>query len=228
VQRESADEGALRYATIADAAVEAVQSELCRDDDGKRIDGCTPYPATVKRWNRRTALTALFGAAIPESGLREDVQTGRGRAKHPDDAGGQGRGPGNEACLMQIHPAIAWRFVPDLSDAERNAAAQGGEEREALMRTLVGRDRESLVRCFRTGLRMLATASAHCDWEAKSEAAALRKRGLNPGPAFASDAWSMYSMYGSGSSCRAVNAGKTSIRASTFLAVRDALARAVR
>ena len=193
VQQESQDAGILRYGTIAEAAVTAVQIELCRDENGKPLDGCIPYPDAKRGWTRRSALSAVFGAAIPESGLREDVQTGRGRAKRPDDAGGEGRGPANEACLMQINPRIAWRFVPDLTPAER-AAAQGGAARDALMTTLVGRDRESLVRCFRTGFRMLATAAAHCHWRAAKDATTRRKSG---GPVVAVptvDVWATFAI----------------------------------
>jgi len=159
--------------------------------------------------------------------MREDVEVGRGKAHHPDDIGGQGRGPGGEVCLMQVHPDIAWRFVPDLTEDERKTASKTPQSREAVARTLLGKDRERLVTCFRTGLRMLAHAASACAGEDRREAAIAKRAGRKHEP-YAHLEWGMYSMYGTGQTCRSFNKGKTTTRVTTARVVADALTRAIR
>jgi hypothetical protein len=227
VRQETPADGVIRYEAIVDAAVDAAAIELCRDAEGNKRPDCRPDPDFRGDWTMRSALALMFGAAIPESGLREDVQNGRGQSKRPDDVGGEGRGPGGEVCFMQIHPATAWRFVPDLSPKERAAVAATAATREALARTLLGGDPDALVRCFRTGLRMLARAAAHCDWEDRRRAADERRRGINVDFVRPRD-WATYSMYGTGQSCIADNHGKTTKRAKTSVAVAKAIDRVAR
>jgi hypothetical protein len=86
--------------------------------------------------------------AVIESGLREDVQVGRGSAKKASDDGGRGRGPGREACLLQIHPVIYQRFT------------------QSPLEGLLGRNPQALRECFRTGMRMLINARAYCAGQA--------------------------------------------------------------
>jgi hypothetical protein len=83
-----------------------------------------------------------LGVAVNESGLREDVLTGRGKNGKPSDDGGQGRGPSGEVCWMQVLPSMAKQF--------------GGAE------ALVGADEESLRRCFRAGIYQLRWARSAC------------------------------------------------------------------
>lgn len=229
VHQETPEEATARYETIAEAAVAAVTEERCKNFDGTPVTpgDCSPNPDMKVMRGFVGALSAIFGAAINESGLREDVQVGRGKSKKPDDAGGQGRGPSGEACLMQVHPDIAWRFVPDLSDAEREEASKTPQSREAVARTLLGKDSESLKRCFRTGLRMLAHAAVSCAGEDRRDAA-IAKRAGRPHEPFANLEWGMFSMYGTGRTCRSFNNGKTTTRVTTARVVADALTNAIR
>lgn len=210
VRQETKDDAEPRYRAIAEAAVDAALIELCKTEDGQSKSDCVVDPE-MKGWTVARAVEAMFGAAIAESGLREDVMNGRGKAKHPDDVGGEGRGPGGEACLMQIHPDIAWRFVPDMTGAERKTAAATRASRETVARSLLGGDSPSLTRCFRTGFRMLAHARSACAWEAKRWDAMEAKRGVTGTKPTDLD-WAMYSMFGTGQSCRAMNHGKTTYR----------------
>lgn len=227
VHQETLDEATERYRTIAEAAVDAVTIERCKTFDNTPTGDCSPNPQMKVMRGFVGALASIFGAAINESGLREDVQVGRGKSRHPDDAGGQGRGPGGEACLMQVHPDIAWRFVPDLTDDERLQASKTPQSREAVARTLLGKDRESLVTCFRTGLRMLAHAASSCAGEDRRDAEIARRAGRKHEP-FANLEWGMFSMYGTGRTCRSFNGGKTTTRVTTARVVADALTKAIR
>lgn len=227
VRRETVDEAKARYALVSSALVDAATELLCLGPDGKPLDGCKP--ADGARFRGRTGgklrwrLTDLVmtGAAgmIYESGLREDIMNGRGRAKHPSDDGGEGRGPSNEACFMQIHPAIAWRFA-DVPDDLRARAARGEPgAREAVMQTLLGGSPEAMRNCFRAGLRMLMRARAHCEWQ--------ESRSKKPAPMH----WTFltFAMYGTGQSCYAHNGSKTSVRAALaeqLIAKADGLRRA--
>jgi hypothetical protein len=226
VHQETRDEAVLRYQAIADAAVEAVRLERCKDPDNNAVEDCEPNPDMRTMRGYIGALAAIFGAAINESGLREDIETGRGKAKHPDDVGGQGRGPGGEVCVMQVHPSIAWKYVPDVPEDERCNSSQTEQSREAIAVTLLGKDSESLTRCFRTGLRMLAHAARICAGEEQRDAARAMHMGVKYEP-FANQEWGMYSMYGTGRTCRSFNKGKTTKRASTARVVADALTRAL-
>lgn len=91
----------------------------------------------------------LVGIAANESGFREDAEFGRGRSGRTrktdpqfDDAGGQGRGPSNEVCLMQILPSMAESY--------------GGAEK------LLGESDDALDRCFRAALDQVRYARARC------------------------------------------------------------------
>jgi hypothetical protein len=212
------EDGASRYIGIVEAMVDAAYAELCQDEFGRKIDDCVPNPEArtadkALGWNVKRAVASEAGVAIPESGLREDVEQGRGRAKHPDDVGGEGRGPAGEVCLMQIHPAVVWRFIPGLTEEERGAAAATKDMRETLARTLLGIDHDALVRCFRTGLRMLIRAKAHCDWQYSMWIQNAKQVGVFEIPVHDSW-WPMFSMYATGSSCSSFNGLKTTVRRS--------------
>lgn len=130
VRKESAEAGLARYRKLAAAlAAEAKDAQ--------------------------EAALAL-GVAVNESGLREDVMVGRGRSGKPSDDGGQGRGPSNEACVMQILPSMARRH--------------GGPE------ALLGDSEEALRLCFRAGLEQLRWARVSCP---------LRLRGPSISPLWA-------------------------------------------
>lgn len=130
VRKESAEAGRARYAKLAAALAAEAKS---------------PEEAAL-----------AVGVAVNESGLREDVMMGRGRSGKPSDDGGQGRGPGNEACVMQILPSMAKAF--------------GGPQ------ALLGDSDEALRRCFRAGLEQLRWARSMCP---------LRLRGPHISPLWA-------------------------------------------
>lgn len=188
VHQETIDEGKERYVHIVDALVLAAERELCRDPNKQEIDDCMRNPES-KGWNLKELIVVAAGLAIAESGMREDVENGRGRAKHPDDAGGQGRGPAGEACFMQIYPGSIAVFAPD---------GDGSPE------SLIGSDSEHLVRCFRTGMRMLIHARAYCNWRMGPM--------LKDNPQYQYDLYyGMFSLYGNGHSCMS-NDAKASYR----------------
>lgn len=207
--QETKDEGAIRYAVIVESMFEAARQELCLEQlsgevgsKWSKIEGCTPNPKG-KGWLVGELVTEAIGVTIPESGFREDVEVGRGHAHRKndtnvDDAGGEGRGPNGESCLMQIIPSSIGQFAPD---GDRSPAS------------LLGADPEHLVRCFRTGMRMLIHARNHCDWWV------AQQKQLNPNAPFAAKPtaydryYGMYSMYGTGDSCLSPNRGKTAVRA---------------
>ncbi len=212
-RQESAETARARYAEISEAMVDAASELLCLAPDGSKLDGCTPAPGAVlpgkRRWRRDELVLTAAAAAIYESGLREDVMNGRGQAKKPDALGGEGRGPGMEACQMQLHPTIAWRFA-DIDDGLR-ARAERGEPgaREAVMQTLLGRDH--LRNCFRAGMRMLLRARAHCEWYDQH---GLLGRGKPGKPSMFHWTFLTFSMYGTGTGCYEPNRSKTSARSS--------------
>lgn len=152
VRQESRESAKSRYAEIVLAAVQAADELLCVSGDDEPLAGCVPYPGVRSRrglrWEREELSAMSLSVAIIESGLREDVQVGRGSARKPSDDGGRGRGPGREACLLQIHPTIAQRFA------------------DVPLVRLLGRDEESLRQCFLTGMRMLIRARAFCAGQA--------------------------------------------------------------
>jgi hypothetical protein len=152
VRRESKATAEARFGEIARAAVEAADEVLCLDDQERPRANCTPYPGAIGkrglRWSRLELATMTTAVAIIESGLREDVQVGRGSARKASDDGGRGRGPGREACLLQIHPVIYQRFT------------------QAPLKELLGRNQQNLRECFATGMRMLINARAYCTGQA--------------------------------------------------------------
>ena len=184
--KETYDEGAERYRDISDAEIEAAETELCTDTMGAPLGGCKANPKG-KVWTVRDLVTRASGLAIAESGLREDVENGR------TTQGGKGRGPAGEACLMQLLPAVIPAFAPD-GDGSPSS--------------VIGK--ENLVRCFRTGMRMMIQARAYCDWNHAVYISQMKilKIDMPPYDTY----FGMFSMYGSGDSCYSNNAGKTSYR----------------
>ena len=204
VHQETYEEGKVRYEGIVDAEIQAAEAELCIDSEGAKIPECKPN-AKAKGWTVKELLAVTDGLAIAESGLREDVEVGRGFSslthnKQPkDDAGGEGRGPAGEVCLMQILPQNIPKFSPD---------GNGSPD------SLLGSNHEHLVRCFRTGMRMLIQSRSYCDWVMNKKLKEYLKTGQNPA-AFPYDSYyGMFSMYGTGSSCSSFNHNKTSMRTS--------------
>lgn len=190
VRRETAATARARYARMADAlALELADS---------------PDPAGEAG--------LVVGVAVNESGLREDVEFGRGRnvnglgkngravrRDNQDDAGGQGRGPSGEVCVMQILPSMARKY--------------GGTE------ALVGDSENALRRCFRAGIAQLRFARAMCTTKKRSFG------GRDVGRLYATVA-----RYGTGFSCTSSNDGKTERRVKTAewvtIVIRNELARA--
>lgn len=186
VVRETRETGEARYEVIARELVGAAEDVL-------RIE----KPRGAELWRFRDLVAVTTAVAVFESGLREDVQVGRGRARKPDDVGGQGRGPGNEACLVQIHPSVFARFAPGGADS------------------LLGTDSARVRECFRAGMRMLVQARAHC-----SLVDAGRKvQGYDW-------LWATAAMYGTGNSCLSSNHGKTVLRVKLARKLMPALRRA--
>ena len=213
----------VRYAELALSLETSVLKVLCLNPDGTRIqpvkdEACKPikwgYVYQLKR-NRGTVKELLLSAQasmILESGAREDVQVGRGRYKKPDSVGGLGRGPGNEACMMQIIPHMAYVFADWITDEEREKAKNSKVERERIAQQLLGRDQESLVRCFTVGMKMLAHSRQVC----RRRLRAWYKNQSLPVKLQGTYWWAMgmYSYYGVGPSgnangCYDFNKGKT-------------------
>jgi hypothetical protein len=199
VRKESAEGGKERYQLIANAFVDAAQEVLCVG----MADGCVPYPGAkigTATWSVYGLVIASAAVATFESGFREDVMVGRGRSGKPSKDGGEGRGPGNEACLMQVHPSTAWRFADAPEDLYKRAKNGDSQAREQIAQSLLGGESEQLKACFKTGMRMLLRSRKHCAWAAPDTH------------------WdfAMYSMYGTGNSCTSINDGKTMMRTRMF------------
>jgi hypothetical protein len=150
----------------------------------------------------------VVGIAVNEGALREDVQFGRGRSGHVkrsdkqhDDAGGQGRGPGNEACWMQILPSMSRSY--------------GGPE------ALLADTEEARRLCFRAALDQLRAARLSCSSVKK------RTRPTPLGPEVVSPLYAVVSAYGIGS-CASSNQGKTERRVNTILWVTAVIEREMR
>lgn len=224
VRKENAAQAVTRYRVIATALADEARALLCVDADGVRVDRCVPDrgatgPKRAWSWTVRSLTLAGLAAAQLESGFREDVHAGRGRAKHPSEDGGQGRGPSGEACLIQAHPVSAWRFADTTPELKARAEQGDVAAREEIARSLVGTDYESTRRCWRVGLRMLMHARRHCEWLRTVEPTSVAKDWT----------FAMFSLYGTGTSCIASNDGKTARRESAleaFAANFDQLARA--
>lgn len=128
VKQETAAEGRARY--------ELITRELAAESEAQ----------AVKPWTPRSLGAMALGIAIIESGLREDVQVGRGWAKLASDDGGMGRGPGKEAGFPQLHPSIASRFLDP------------GKKLEDVL----GLNPEAVRLAWRAQLRMLVHARQYC------------------------------------------------------------------
>jgi hypothetical protein len=128
VRQETVSDSEERYRSVLAPALErAIEGVLCIRLDMSRIEGCLPDPVALDKKTKkllfgpRTAVAAVLALDTYESGLREDVQVGRGFAKKcprggpesiagvcgPSDDGGMGRGPANECGLGQQHPNSA-------------------------------------------------------------------------------------------------------------------------
>jgi hypothetical protein len=138
-----------------------------------RAGSCAPLG-----WSgtEKTLALATLTVAFHESGLREDVQSG-----HPP----LGRGPAGEACLVQVGLTQAPLYATWLAQEDREAIANSPKRREELAKSLLGDSEQALGRCFEVGMRMLSRARAAC-----GKAGVPWDKG-------------MFSMYGSGKTCRA-------------------------
>lgn len=192
VKKETKEDGRERYSVIVDALIREVQGKLCLDDDLNRISNCKRSPL-FKGW-KFIELVSIEGAAmIAESGLREDVEMGRGKSGHTksgdpltDDAGGEGIGPGGEVCLVQVHPSVLVRFHLD-------------------PQTFLGSSGEALSNCFSFGMDMFGRARNMCAYQATKT------------PDFEHDwVFETFSAYGTGSTCQSGNNGKTAYRVALY------------
>ena len=224
VRQETADEGRERYRTVILPALEStIEKLLCMRLDQSRVEGCTVDPDALDRKTKKqamgplTAASAMLGVIVNESGLREDVQVGRGFAKAcpkgspeaiagvcgPSDDGGRGRGPANECGLGQHHPQYAWMVASIPEELRIRARAGDKAARGEVCQTLMGTDRASVERSMEATLRQLLRSKQHCSW-------ALRQSKIPV-------AWdyAMFSLYGI-NSCTSSNHGKTEKRVGTF------------
>lgn len=172
---ESRTAAEARWRGIFEAADRvAVRLVDCKDVEGSVLEDCEPAAGWPRgRGQARKLAFAIATTAYWESGLREDVQFGYPPA---------GRGPANEACLIQVMPDQAPRFAGWLPKAERSRVRKP-DELEAFAQTLLGDSPAALERCLEIGGRALARARSSC-----------RGKGL---------AWdtAMWSQYGTGKSC---------------------------
>lgn len=205
VRQEGVAAATARYRAIASSLQTEAEQLTCMTVAGVVIDRCVPAKGVLARrgqrlFGPRRLMAAATAAAIPESGLREDVQMGRGAAKKPSDDGGRGRGPSLEVCFMQLHPREAWRHMD--VDPELTPRAQAGDRvaQNELAERLLGDSPEAMRHCFRAGMHALLISRDHCSWAAPTEQ------------------WdyAMYSMYGTGVSCISGNNGKTMTRTRLF------------
>jgi hypothetical protein len=205
VRQEDEETGRARYRVIAEQMREQAEALTCMDVAGVVIDRCVPFDGVLRkdksrRWGPRVLMAATSALITLESGLREDVQVGRGSAKQRSPDGGQGRGPSLEVCLAQLHPRYAYRYAD--RDPELTPRAEAGDRaaKQALAERLLGTAPEAVGHCLRTGMRTLIASHAYCTWSA---------------PKTPWD-YAMYSLYGTGTTCISGNQGKTMARTSLF------------
>ena len=195
VEKESKEDGKTRYAVITEKVVTLAKNKLCLDDDLKTVPDCKRSPM-FKGFKFVELVSIESAAMIAESGIREDVEVGRGHSGHTkqtdpltDDAGGQGIGPGGEVCLVQVHPTVLAKFNID-------------------PKTLLGVNSEALENCFGFGMDMFARARNMCAYQASKT------------PELEHDwVFETFSAYGTGSTCASANNGKTAYRKSLYTAI---------
>lgn len=168
VRAESPDEAKARYTIVARALARTAE----------RLTNCEEeQPCDPVAWQGTAAQLAMatLTVVLHESGLREDIQFGRGPL---------GRGALGEACLMQLDARDAPYLASWIPEDERRAIAYSTVKREEFAQSLLGDTPEALGRCFEVGMRMLARSRAACgtssDWQ-----------------------HGMFSMYGTGTTCNA-------------------------
>ena len=167
VRAESEVEARTRYTIISnELASTAVRLTACRSPECGPIEWQGP--------TKQLAMAALT-VVLHESGLREDIQFGRGPL---------GRGALGEACLMQLDARDAPYVASWVPEAEREAIAHNPERREEFAQSLLGDSPVALGRCFEVGMRMLARARMSCSKSASWQ-------------------HGMFSMYGTGTTCNA-------------------------
>ena len=210
VVQETPEHATRRYTTIANTFGAAAEKLLCSKLDGTKVENCVPHADAVDDksrplWSTIDLSLMTLAVAIQESGLREDVQVGRGSARKPSKDGGRGRGPGGEACLIQLHPTVSWRFAAIEEDLRTRAEKGDRDAREAIQQALVGLDSEALAQCVGSGMRALLRARAHCAW-------AKPKQPWD---------WATVSMYATGVGCDPDPGGKVARRVLLYRKLRD-------
>jgi len=144
VRKETKEEAIERYRDLSNKTIAVAESITCKDIDEKPITDCTPVRG-AEAWRTLSLVAITASVVIAESGIREDVLMGRGRSGKPSDDGGEGRGPGNEACYMQIHPSTHADPTSLLGPA-------------------------GLEQCLREGMRRLVHSHWYCQWHPGSKA----------------------------------------------------------
>lgn len=185
VRKETEEEGMARYEMIANVQVELAQKTLCLDEDLNKVQDCNRDPL-FKGWKFLDFVSIGGAAMIAESGIREDVEVGRGRSGKPSDDGGQGIGPGGEVCLVQLHPTVLAKFKVD-------------------PQSFLGANEEALNACFSFGMGLFARSRNMCSWRA------AKTPDIEHDWVF-----EMFSAYGTGITCESANNGKTAYRRSLY------------
>lgn len=208
VRFESPEAAARRYELIADVIVDEARRALFCEGFFNVASGdgavCVPQQwgsqgdTEAENGYRLTSLVGMsIAVAIPESYLREDVQTGRGRSR-PDHSGnvdyGEGRGPGNEAGFWQPHPTSAWAFM---GYAER--------PKHDYLAVLVGEGRGPLERAASLFYREITHIRQYCGGVPVLKGSLSEIQRIRW-------AYRAISMYGTGTSCDSWNGGKTMAR----------------
>lgn len=141
------------------------------------VDGVPDEDCKPVWWpgGREDMAFSILTASYWESGYREDIMVG---------AAPSGRGAGGEGCIMQVMPYLAKQFSPWLTDEQREELTD-----EQVIRMMLGTDVASLSRCYETGARLLM---------ASRKIAPTKCAGADP-------IYSMFALYGTGSSCTTID-----------------------
>jgi hypothetical protein len=141
-EKETRENGLIRYSVIVGSIIDTSQIKLCLDDNLNTISDCKRSDA-YKSIKFVDLVSLTSAAMIAESGMREDIEMGRGTAMKQSDDGGRGLGADGEVCLLQILPAVL---------AKKNIEPA----------SLLGDSQESLGLCFSTGMDMLVRSKGFC------------------------------------------------------------------
>lgn len=124
-----------RYAKVSYALARAASRLITCHEGDSEIAGCVP----LQGWTERSLVAAMMSVTFWESGLHEDIVSGRKR------------GTRGEICAMQLMP----RYLPTVDVWHDNDANVSPTE---LVGELTGLNDEALYKCFLAGGTMLNKA----------------------------------------------------------------------